>query len=94
MAKQQWEPCPRCGGKKVQPRSGCMYSFALLAGSGCMLWIGIFLAAFFLPLGIIVGIGAGIGVIFSFVVLFAPRHLFCLDCNNTWKNEKKPIESE
>lgn len=79
--KETWEPCPRCGSKRVQARGGC---FMVILGLGVMS-LGIWLLL--VPiLGVIAGpITMLVGLLLLITSPFARNQLQCQDCHKTWK---------
>ena len=74
----QWEPCPRCGSNRVEPRGGC---FFFLLGF-CLLGVSIWLLFLLPPIGI-AGIIAGIA--FMVISPFSKNILQCQDCKKSWR---------
>lgn len=75
-----WEPCPRCGSKKVKT-VGKMFWFLVLLGSGsCLLWLG-----FIFPLFFVVAI---ILIFISPLSLLIPKTNQCQDCHHSWVAKK------
>ena len=72
-----WEPCPRCGSKKVESRGGCFF-FVL---GFCLLGISIWLLII-PPVGII---GIILGVVLMGASPLMRNMLQCKDCNKSWK---------
>ena len=75
--QDKWEPCPRCGSKRVQSRGGCFF-FVL---GFCLLGISIWLLII-PPVGIA---GIIIGLLLMVIAPFAKNQLQCQDCKKSWK---------
>lgn len=75
--EENWEPCPRCGSKKVEKRGGCFFALIGLSLTG----ISVFLLII-PPVGIL---GIIIGIILMFSSIFMKNRLQCQDCKNNWK---------
>lgn len=75
--KQAWEPCPRCGSKKVESRGGCFF-FVL---GFCLLGVSIWLLII-PPVGIV---GIILGVVLMGVSPLMRNMLQCEDCKYSWK---------
>ena len=79
--KEVWEPCPRCGSKRVQSRGGCFIALMGLMFMSIGLWILIIpiLGWFGGPLMML------IGLLFFIASPLAKNQLQCQDCHKTWK---------
>jgi len=80
---KKWEPCPRCGSKRVKKLRQPWYFILGIIALSLGIWFWRFIV--FSRLTIIGGIGAllaGIGD------LFFPSILRCKDCNEIWKSKK------
>jgi len=84
-----WEPCPRCGSKKVQT-IGKLYLFLILIGTGsCLFWVGFL----FPPIWIV----SGLLVLVSPIAFFQKKVNQCQECNYAWPageaaEHKQPID--
>ncbi len=80
MAKDLWEPCPRCGSKSVEAR-GRFFWFML--GGGC---VSFGLILIFIPF---IGIPLIAFGIVSIATGFIAKGVFeCKDCRNVWRSSK------
>ncbi|MDR9755819.1 MAG: hypothetical protein RJR35_03600 [Thermoanaerobacterales bacterium] len=75
--KEVWEPCPRCGSNRVQPRGGVFFFILGFCLMGISIWLLIIP-----PIGIA---GIVIGLIFMLIAPFAKNQLQCQDCHKAWK---------
>ncbi|MDD4780345.1 MAG: hypothetical protein PHT02_07055 [Tissierellia bacterium] len=80
-----WQPCPRCGSKKVTSMGRGFFFLLGLILTSISIWLLIIP-----PVGI-VGIIAG--VVFMAISPFMKGILQCKDCKKSWKY-KEGIESE
>ena len=86
--KEKWEPCPRCGSKKVK---GMSLLFFILLGLGTLSFGAIFML-FWPTLGIMLLV---VGALFLLISPFSRNILQCEDCSKSWnfpykEKAKKP----
>lgn len=75
--KDNWEPCPRCGSKKVQTRGKAYWIMLPFVSGGCLIWFGFL----FWPLFIV----AIVLIIASPFGALLPKINQCRECKYTWK---------
>jgi len=78
----EWEPCPRCGSKKVKQIGSKAKTF--LVGLG-LISFSIWFILLFPPLGIALAI---VGIAMIVTLPFIKKTLKCSDCDNSWKHDK------
>ncbi|WP_031517607.1 hypothetical protein [Desulfofalx alkaliphila] len=84
---EMWEPCPRCGSKKVNAQGGCFFFLLGFALLGVSIWLILLVP----PVGV-AGILLGIG--FMFASPFLKNMLQCQDCKKAWKFPHKTKHKE
>lgn len=76
-----WEPCPRCGSKRVQSQGAIVFFLLGIGIASFSTWL------LFIP---VIGVP---GVIFGIALMLmsplARGGLSCKDCNNFWKRKEK-----
>lgn len=82
---KHWEPCPRCGSKRVQVQ-GRLFWFILLFFTGGFLT----LFGLFVPPLLIIGVPTAV---ISPVGLLIPTINSCRDCKKSWRPNKKKYEA-
>jgi hypothetical protein len=93
LEQNQYVPCPRCGSKNVNTPIGKTGGlFTGFATMGCfaivILVIAIIVGIFFLPLGLLIGIGGMIGVFLLPLMGFSLGSFYrCKSCNFMWNFE-------
>lgn len=76
-----WEPCPRCGSKRVNSQGGCFFFLLGVGITSFSLWL------LFIP---IIGVpGIIIGLLLMVASPFMRGGLSCKDCNYSWKKKKE-----
>jgi len=75
--QDKWEPCPRCGSKRVQSRGGCFFFVLGFCLFGISIWLLIIP-----PVGIA---GIIVGLLLMVISPFAKNQLQCQDCKKSWK---------
>lgn len=81
MRKDGWEPCPRCGSKRVEQRGKLFFFFLPLVSGGCLVWLGLL----FFPFLII----AALLVLCSPLAFLMPKMNQCKDCKYSWAVKKE-----
>ena len=86
MEKKNWEPCPRCGSNRVQPRGTLFLALVGVGLIGISLWLLIIP-----PVGIA---GILLGILFIIVAPLSKGMVQCQDCNFNWKYPYKEKKNE
>jgi len=83
MSQDNWEPCPRCGSNRVQPRGTLFLALVGVGLIGISIWLLIIP-----PVGIA---GILLGILFIIAAPLSKGTVQCQDCNYSWKfpHEKK-----
>ena len=90
LEKNEWMPCPRCGGGEVTtPAGGCLGAFAGAAMIGCwllfVLIMGVILVALFWPAGVLfIALGLVFTVLLPVIGAAIGMAYKCKSCDFSW----------
>ena len=75
--QEKWEPCPRCGSKKVQGRSKWAMAMASFGMAGCLIWVGLLFPLLWILVPVF--------FLVSVLLCFGKSQWECQDCKFTWE---------
>ncbi len=90
---EQWQPCPRCGGTRVEKVSMWVFLLSGIGVTSCSIWL--LIIPFVGIVGIIVGIIMFLlGLIGVVTDHWLPTTLQCKDCKKVWNYKAESVGTE